>query len=262
MCTIIVLRDVRPDYPLVLATNRDEFFARPTAGPARLLEHPRVVGGLDLQAGGTWMGVTEQGLFVGVTNHRDARGREPAERSRGELVMHALALGEAPAIRAWLEQQDGRAFNSFNLMYGDSQAMHLAYGRRDRARLEFAPVPPGLHVLPNDRLDSPDFIKVTRAKALLEPHLLAPWPDLQRTLAATLADRELPSLEALDALPELGIPKPLLQQLAALCVRTPAYGTRSSTLIALEPGGVAHYLFADGPPDVTEFADVTPLFRS
>ena len=70
MCTIVAIHGVRRDYPLVLATNRDEFYARGSAGPRRLLEQPSTVGGQDLRAKGTWMGVTREGVFVGVTNHR------------------------------------------------------------------------------------------------------------------------------------------------------------------------------------------------
>jgi uncharacterized protein with NRDE domain len=261
MCTILALCRARGDYPLVLATNRDEFYARPSAGPAQILESPRSVGGRDLRAHGTWMGVTEHGLFVGVTNQRTLRAPDATKRSRGELVMQALALREPEAIRRFLGSLDGAAYNPFNLMFGDARVLYVAYGR-EAPSIEVEEVPDGVHLLPNDRLDSPQFWKVERAKELIEPHVGEAWPLLSARLEACLADGALPPLELLPELPP-GAPfdKPTLQRLAALCVRTPGYGTRSSTVVALAPGRVAHFAYADGPPDQTAFVDVLPLYE-
>lgn len=261
MCTIIALFGARADYPLVLATNRDEFYARPTGGPARLFDAPPAVGGVDKQAGGTWMGVTSEGLFVGITNQRTFTPPDRGKRSRGELVMKALSLREPRAVRAWLADVDARDYNAFNLMFGSARELYAAYGReRDRA-IEIEAVRRGLHVLPNDRLDSPDFLKVARAKALLDPVVERPFPELIEALKSTLADAHLPPPEALpDPPPGAPFDKPMLQRLAALCVTTPVYGTRSSTIVALREGEVGEYLYADGPPGVTPFVDVRGLF--
>jgi uncharacterized protein with NRDE domain len=263
VCTIVVMRGVRADCPLVLATNRDEFFARETAGPGRLLERPSTVGGRDLVAQGTWMGVTRDGLFVGVTNHRRLEHSErPAPvRSRGELVLSALALGSVQAITRYVGTVDAREYNTFNLMWGDASALLVGYARDEQRQVLIESVPEGVHVLPNDRIDSPSFAKVERAKHLIAPYVQAPLPELTRALQAMLSDRSLP---ALDDIPDPPANSPFaagqLRELAALCVRTPTYGTRSSTVVMLAPGRVVHYLFADGPPDQTTFVDVTPLF--
>jgi uncharacterized protein with NRDE domain len=261
MCTVLVLNGVRADYPVVLATNRDEFYARPSSGPLRLLEAPRAAGGRDLVAQGTWMGVTEHGLFVGVTNQRTVTPPDRSKRSRGELVMQALALGERHAIARMLRGVDGREFNAFNLLWGDAEELCVAYAREGLATLEIDVVPPGLHVLPNDRLDSPGFPKVQRARALLAPHLAESFGKLVVALKQTLADRERPALEQIAPLAQ-GSPlgEELVRELSALCVRTPLYGTRSSTIVALASGRPAHYLYADGPPDATAFVDVMALF--
>jgi uncharacterized protein with NRDE domain len=260
MCTIIALRNVRADFPLVLATNRDEFYARASAGAARILDTPVAVGGRDLAAGGTWMGVTAQGLFVGVTNQRTFTPPDRTKRSRGELVMGALARGDIAGVRGLLRSEDGRAYNAFNLLFGDAHALYAAYGRPDAREIELEPVPEGVHVLPNDRLDSPDFLKVERAKRLLAGHTQEPWDALRTRLAATLSDGLVPPLDAIPGPPPgAAFDKALLARLAALCVRTPSYGTRSSTIVALEPGRVGAYFYADGPPDQTEFVDVRAL---
>ncbi len=263
MCTIIALRGVRADYPLVLATNRDEFFARATSGPVRLLDSPSAVGGRDLVAGGTWFGVTQDGLAVGVTNQRTIEGAEPNKRSRGEIVLHALELGTASAVTRYVQNLDGREYNAFNLMWGDAGELFVAYARSGRRELEIEPAPAGIHVLPNDRLDNPDFAKVARARQLIEPLATADLPTLVRGLEVALADGQLPPPEAIrDPGAAARFGPELLRQLAALCVRTPAYGTRSSTITALAPGRVGLYLYADGPPDRTPFVDVLPFYHA
>jgi uncharacterized protein with NRDE domain len=264
VCTILVLRGVRADFPLIVATNRDEFYARETAGPGVLLEHPRTVGGRDLRAGGTWMGVTREGLFVGVTNHRSLEQVNVAAlRSRGELVLHALALGSADAVSEYARSLDGREYNGFNLMWGDAATLQVAYGRPSERVLSVYDVPPGLHVLPNDELDSPAFAKVQRARQLVEPFVQAALPALRERLERALADRLLPALEDQPKPPPTSqFDHALLRELAALCVRTPTYGTRSSTIVLLEPGKVGGFFYADGPPDQTPFADITSLFEA
>ena len=142
MCTIVAIHGVRQDYPLVLATNRDEFYARASAGPMRLLDEPSTVGGQDLRAKGTWMGVTQAGLFVGVTNQRTLRAPNPQKRSRGALVMEALKLEEPRAIRAFVNTLDGREYNSFNLMFGRAGELYAAYGtRRSKKGSTWSPCP-------------------------------------------------------------------------------------------------------------------------
>jgi uncharacterized protein with NRDE domain len=260
MCTIVAIRGVRPDLPLVLATNRDEFYARPSTGAVRLLDEPSTVGGRDLLAGGTWMGVTRSGLFVGVTNHRGAP-RDGNKKSRGEVVLAALRLGDVDAIARHVAGLDGSAYNPFNLMWGDARSLRVAYARADSRTVELDSVPEGVHVLPNDRLDSPSFIKVKRANELLAPVLHAERSRLLAGVQAMLADRQLPALEDLpDPEPESQLDRELLRQLAALCVRTPSYGTRSSTVVMLQPGRVMEYWVADGPPDLTPFVEVSSLF--
>lgn len=260
MCTIVALFGMRTDFPLVLATNRDEFYARETLGPGRILRAPVTVGGLDLRARGTWMGVTRQGLFVGVTNQRTLTAPDPQKRSRGELVMNALKLQKPKAIAEALTALDGREYNSFNLMFGTAEALYVAYGREAQREIEVTQVQKGLHVLPNDKLDSPDFWKVSHAHAqLAEAHTL-PRDALLAKLQQLLADGRLPPSERVPDR-EGFLTREVLTRLMALCVRTPAYGTRSSSVILLAPGEVCAYRFADGPPDTTAFQDVMPLYN-
>ncbi len=261
MCTIVALVGVHRDAPLVLATNRDEFYARATGQVSRILEAPLTVGGRDLRAGGTWMGVTREGLFVGVTNQRTLVPPDAQKRSRGTLVMEALKLREPRAIRAALEREDGRAYNGFNLMFGTAQELYVAYGRESEQSIEIERVPEGVHVLPNDRLDSKAFWKVERAQALLADAAELSLPVLTERLADVLRDGTLPAPELVSSGGGYLDPE-LLRHLMALCVRTPVYGTRSSSVVALAAGRVLAYRYTEGPPDKTSFVDGLPLFEA
>ncbi|MCA9543994.1 MAG: NRDE family protein [Myxococcales bacterium] len=256
MCVILVARDLHPDWPVCIAANRDEFKARPSAGPRVLQETPRAIGGLDLKAGGTWMGATATGFFAGLTNQRTYTRADPARRSRGEVVAGALARADVAVVCAWLATLRPDDYNPFNLLFGTATDLWVAYAWPGEAAVRFEPVPPGLHVLPNDRLDSPDFPKVARAQALLAevpPGEL--FPAMQRALADTQVPSPLPD-EPLNRLP-----KALRGPLHALRVITPLYGTVSATAVALIPSGVAQYRFARGAPGDAPFEDVIGLLR-
>jgi uncharacterized protein with NRDE domain len=261
MCTIIALQGLREDFPVVVAANRDEFYARPATPPRRLLEEPVAAGGRDLSAGGTWMGVTAGGFFVAVTNRRGLAPGMVQAKSRGTLVLEALRLGQTQAVRAMLSEIDARAYNEFNLMFGDANGLWLAYGRQGGdGALHAEPMPDGLHVLPNDRLDSPEFPKCERARSLVEPSAQATWPELRQTLQEALGDDHTVLTEPPPSAPAFFTTE-LTTKLSALCVRTPLYGTRSSSVVALQHGRCAHYLHAEGPPDETAFEEVTGLLR-
>jgi uncharacterized protein with NRDE domain len=251
MCTLLILRHLQPQWPLILAANRDELYERPASGPQVLPGTPRIiVPGLDSVRGGAWMGVTTTGFFVGLTNQRGSLAQGVAPRSRGEVVLEALRSGSLEAAERYLETVDPAAYNPFNLLYGDASRLRVAYARPASGRLERQDVPEGLHVLPNDVLDSPALPKVERARRLVVEHAQRPWPELASRLQEVLADHHLP----------LDGPRPELQ---ALCIHTPAYGTRSSALLALAPGRVAHFLASDVPPCQHAFRDaeglLTPL---
>jgi uncharacterized protein with NRDE domain len=262
MCTAVILRRQSPP-SLVVAANRDEFLRRPALGPTVLLEQPRAVGGLDLEQRGSWFGVTAGGLLALLTNQPEPGGHPlPGRRSRGELVMGVLRHGERAAARAWLSQLDGRDYNSFNLLFGDAESAEVAYGRSDRAELELEPVPEGLSVLPNGRLDQPGHIKVARVRQLVEPSIDAPWPELRRALVAALADHERAPLDSLpDTPPGARFPRELIRELTALCIHTSEYGTRSASITRLEPGRVIELSYAPGAPCRTDVEDVTWMLR-
>ena len=242
MCTILLLRHLHPDWPLVLAANRDELYARPATGPQVLLTSSRAIGGRDLERQGTWMGVTDGGLFVGLTNQKGSSALARGLRSRGEVVLEALEAGGVEAVERYLEGLRPSEYQPFNLLYGTAEVLRVAYARPDAQRVRWEDVPRGVHVLPNDVLDSPALPKVARARGLAESLAHKPWPELAEGLQRILADHLLPGLDS-------------------LCIHTPGYGTRSSAIVALAPGRVAHYLASDTAPCQGPFRDVTGLLQ-
>jgi uncharacterized protein with NRDE domain len=260
MCTIIALHQIHPEYPVIIAANRDEFYARPSSPPRVLLEEPRAIGGVDGRKGGSWMGVTAQGFFVGLTNQRTWGAADGARRSRGEVVVEALRAGDTHSAEGYLRSLRPADYNPFSLLFGDAGGLKVAYLHEGMQAPEVQAVPPGVHVLPNDRLDAPSFPKVERAQALLKGYARQPWPQLRGRLVEVLADGALPPLERAPVPPPGSLfPRALAHRLEALCIKTPVYGTRSATIAALSPGAVAAYLFADQAPAPGRFEDMTGL---
>jgi uncharacterized protein with NRDE domain len=242
MCTLIALHRCIPGAPLVVAANRDEFADRPARGPAlRETEHGLVVAPLDAQAGGTWLGVNPTGMFAAITNRR-ADAPDPRRRSRGYLVLDALAAScAAEAAAAALETQPG-AYNPFNLFVADRErAFAITYGETPKC-IELAPGP---HVIGNADLDAPPPLKVGRLAGRAARLANAPGDSLLERLAELCRRHDGDGAPTDDA-----------------CVHAGSYGTRSSTLLRLaEAASESALLYADGAPCQTPYQDFTPLLH-
>ncbi|MEZ4368710.1 MAG: NRDE family protein [Kofleriaceae bacterium] len=257
MCTLGALLNVHPEYPLVLAANRDEVYARPARPPALVDRDRQVVAGTDVLGGGTWLGVTAAGRVVGVTNHAAAQPRDPTARSRGLAVREALVAAD---LRGYVAGLDPRAYAGMNLLYGEAGWLEAAYLRPDGTH-EIERLGPGVHVLCNDRLGAPGYPRGTRVAAAMAEVATAPWPALRDRLAAALADHTLAPTPPVPA-GAVALPDELRRALTATCIHAGAYGTRSATLVAIAADGVAHYAFTDGPPCTAPWQDATAAFRS
>ena len=225
MCLIVVGWRVHAEYPLVVAANRDEFYARPTAAAAAWDDPPGIVGGRDLEAGGTWLGIGGDGRFAAVTNVREP-GTAKGERSRGQLTLDFLAGRQSAA--AYAREIDGAAFSGFNLLLADGKALWYIGNRDPRTPRELAP---GIYGLSNHLLDSP-WPKLLSARQRFA-QALATLPD-RATLFDILADDEVVADEEL---PETGVPLEWERLLSAIFVRSPTYGTRASTVVAMAADG-------------------------
>jgi uncharacterized protein with NRDE domain len=253
MCTIAILIGVT-DAPVVLAANRDELYARPTRPPEKL--GPRIAGGRDVLSGGSWLALRDDGQFAAVTNQRVLESPPPGLRSRGLAVMECAAAADQDAYVAAL---DPRGYASMNLVYGDARGVTVAYLRRETGTHELERLPPGIHVLANDRLGAPGFPRAERLHGMIERALAAghAWSTLWPRLAHALGDHEHAPV---DATPPSNLPPEVAHELTSICIHSPFYGTRSASLIALAPGRVVDYLASDGPPGETPFTDRMGLF--
>jgi uncharacterized protein with NRDE domain len=230
MCLLVVAWLSHPRYRLVVAGNRDEFHDRPSAPLGWWSDVPGVLAGRDLRASGTWMGVARGDRFGIVTNFRNVEASAPAQSpSRGELVPRFLREDREP--QAFLEDLRATAhrFAGFNLLLGDSSALHYysnAVPTPPRA------LPPGIYGLSNHQLDEP-WPKLVRTRQRFAAELARDEP-APEALFDVLADRT-PTTD--DEPPATGLPEDLVRALSAPFVRHERYGTRCSTLVFVEHDG-------------------------
>ncbi len=244
MCLVALALDKSRRFPLVIASNRDEYFKRPTARLAWWTPQagaPAVLGGRDLDAGGTWLGLTAQGRLALLTNVGGGPPADPQAPSRGRIVPQWLAANE-PVGNFWMRTALA-GHNGFNLIAADFRQGECFWASNTAPhpqRLER-----GIYGLSNSGLDSAwpkvDMLKARLAAALAEVTSVDALAD---RLFAALADRQLAPVASL---PSTGIPPAWEHQLSAAFIRTPdrAYGTRCSTLVITERGGrqpVTHVL--------------------
>lgn len=226
MCVLALAWQAHPRWRLVVAGNRDELHARPAAALMRWDGAGHVIAGRDLEAGGTWMGVSEQERFAVITNVRGFGPPTPGRASRGALVRDLLAGDGAYAD---IERANPAAFNPFNLIYVDRTGAHFLANRpgETRTRLDH-----GIYGLSNGALDEP-WPKTMQLKAAMLDWIVAGADDPARLFDAL----------ALDALPDFGIvpaaPSDVPQEAPAspIFIRNPVYGTRCSTVLAVDRDG-------------------------
>lgn len=239
MCLVLLALDTHPDYALMLAANRDEFYDRPTARAAFWEEDPGVLAGRDLRAGGTWLGIDRRGRIAAVTNYRQGQREQAASCSRGHLVSDYLT-GPLDG-RAHLERVRHQAdrYNGFNLIAGNADALLYFSNREGRARA----LGPGVYGLSNHLLDSP-WPKVAMGKSGLSA-LLAGGGDVVPGLFALLSDRRQAADELL---PRTGVSAEWERLLSSAFIVSEEYGTRSSTVILVgRDGGVVFVERSFGP---------------
>lgn len=224
MCLILVAWRVHPDFPLVVAANRDEYYARPTLPAGRWQDSPQVIAGRDLEAGGTWLGITEHGRFAAVTNVREP-GVPPGRSSRGALTSDFLT-GKGTAQEA-ASAIDGAEYSGFNLLLGDTSSLVYATNRDGPPKV----LAPGIYGVSNHLLDTP-WPKLETAKARFTKALDA-LPDTAAFFELLADDEIVPDAE----LPATGVPLAWERLLSAIFVRSETYGTRASTALVQRSDG-------------------------
>ena len=233
MCLIFIAYRHHSRYPLVVAANRDEFYARPTA-PARFwTEHPELLAGRDLESGGSWLGLTRSGRFAAVTNYREAGKAHDNAPSRGHLVTDYLLGADPPAEYLRRVSVCGAEYNGFNLLAGDAKSLCWYSNRANGVKT----LTPGVYALSNHLLDT-RWPKVERGKAGFESLLGGKTLDETRILDL-LADR---AVAVEEELPDTGVGREWERVLSPIFINSDNYGTRSSTVISLDEVGGARFL--------------------
>lgn len=243
MCLLFLSYKTTPGYRLVVAANRDEFLDRPTAPLGYIDDEKKILAGLDLQGGGTWLGVTSQLQFAAITNYRDPHSVLDAAPSRGEILIDYLR-GDIAAGRYIDGLVDrGMRYNPFNVILGDDTDLYYYSNMLPKPqRLE-----PGFYGLSNHLLDSP-WPKVVRGKKKLRPHMVDCDTVDTATLFRLLQDCYVPSD---DKLPDTGIGLEWERLLSPIFITSENYGTRSSAVITISYDRRVNYVeksFFRSPP--------------
>ncbi|MCK5363987.1 MAG: NRDE family protein [Gammaproteobacteria bacterium] len=228
MCVIFLAWRRHPDYRLVVAANRDEFYARPTAPAGYWPEAPDVLAGRDLEGGGTWLGVTRAGRFAALTNYRRGDGHIPDAPTRGRLVSDFLLSASSPGEYLQSLAQRAGDYNGFNLLVGDGESLHWF----SNCGGEPSTLEPGIYAVSNDLLDTP-WPKIMRGKDGFGRLLEARDIDLS-AMFELLMDRQT---AADGALPDTGIGLSRERALSPIFIAAGDYGTRSSTVLLIEGTG-------------------------
>jgi uncharacterized protein with NRDE domain len=256
MCTLVILRRPGHPWPLLMAANRDEMEGRPWLPPGRHWpDRDEVVAGLDELAGGTWLGLSDDGVVAGVLNRINTLGPAPGMRSRGELPLEALDFGDAPSAADALAHLNPTAWRPFNMIVADHaqgfwvRAFHgngsgNGAGRADR--IDVTEVPPGLSMLTAYDLNDTTSPRMRRylprfAEAAVPDPEAGNWTEWIALLADTRHDSAAGPGGAMRIITETG------------------FGTVSSSLLALPAEGLGAqpiWLFAAGPPGVATYAPV------
>ena len=246
MCTLVIFRRPRHRWPVLIGANRDEMVDRPSKPPGRHWpDRPEVIAGLDMLAGGSWVGINDWGVAAAVLNRHGSLGPSPDRRSRGELVLEALDHADATAAAEALSDIDPEAYRTFNLIVADeSHGFWLRHA--GGPGIELSPLKDGLSMIAAGDLDD---LAIRRLELALPAFRAWPTPDpdhddwfgWQSLLGSTRAPPNEPAT-------------------AAMRFRTGGYGTVSSALIALpargEPERRPVFRFAEWLPHTSAWCDV------
>ena len=230
MCSIFFACNHHPEYKLVVAANRDEFYARPTEPSKFHGSDATVLSGLDKLAGGSWMGMTKAGKFTALTNYRDMSKIMNDAPSRGELVADYLKNNMDPQQFYNSFKESSESYNQFNILLGNFKELFYY----SNIRHLFQKLDPGVYGLSNHLLNTP-WPKVEKGRIYLQ-HLLnnSPANEWVDSLFSLLEDRE----QASDSkLPDTGVGRKLERILSPIFIVSDEYGTRTSTILLVKRSG-------------------------
>jgi len=225
MCLIVFANNVHPKYKLIFAANRDEFYNRPSEQAEFWKEYPDLLAGKDLQAGGTWMGITKQGKFAAITNFRDLKNHRNDAPSRGNLTLDFLINDDSPVEYYNKLKPDLNDFNGFNLLLGNVDELFYFSNKTEGLQK----LQTGIHGISNAILNTP-WPKVERSKRHLES--LIQQEDINAwEVIAILKDTSIAKDEEL---PDTGVGLDLERMLSPVFIKSEKYGTRCSSVVMVD----------------------------
>jgi len=229
MCIILFSYKSNPEYPLILASNRDEFYDRPAAPATFWDDEPELLAGRDLKECGTWLGITKSGRVASLTNFRAPHSVMENAPTRGALVTGFLKGRDAPT--AYIEKicRNATQYNGFNLLFGYFDDLYYFSNKGNI----FEQVAPGLHGLSNHHLNTP-WPKVAEGKRKLGGLLSGGNSFSPEAIFEVLASTTRP---ADDVLPDTGVGIEWERILSPIFVESPVYGTRFSTVLLVDKDG-------------------------
>ena len=234
MCLILFAYNVHPEYPLILAANRDEYYDRPTRKAGFWKEESNILAGKDLKAGGTWLGITRKGRFGALTNYRDPAGTDIAAPTRGDIIIDFLKGSTSAEEYLKSLANCGIEFNKFSVLLGIIPELHYY----TNVKGIYKKVDKGFHGLCNHLLDTP-WPKVVRGKKkLTEIVNKEKEPDVDELLNM-LFDQKIASE---DYLPDTGVGIEFEKVLSPIFITGPTYGTRCSTVVMVDKSGKATFV--------------------
>lgn len=224
MCLLIIALEQHPEFPVIITANRDEFFNRP-AKPMYKWEDENIIAGQDLTAGGTWLGINQNGHIAALTNYRDPSLIKENAPSRGQLPLEFLTSNENAIDYLTRINGKGNAFNGFNLLISDESGFyHFSNVTHKISGLE-----PGIHGLSNHLMDTP-WPKVRSGINKINDLIQRDQLD-EASLLTAMHDKTLaPESE----LPSTGIPTDLEKKISSMFIRVKGYGTRCTTVIKID----------------------------
>lgn len=233
MCLILLAYDNHPDYFLVVAANRDEYYSRPTAGARFWDEEPGLLAGKDLEHRGTWLGITRRGRFAALTNFRNPASYRSNASSRGVLVRDYLLSSGKPAEYLNNLQKVKDQYNGFNLVLMEGEDLWCCSSRALRPER----MSPGIYGISNHLPDTP-WPKVVKGKESMGRVLAREEAYLAEGLLDMLSD-DSPARD--DELPSTGVSLGWERLLSSIFIRSETYGTRASTVLLIDRRGRVNF---------------------
>ncbi len=219
MCILFIAINQHPQYPVIICANRDEFHQRPTQN-MHFWSKPNILAGKDMQAGGTWLGLNSQGDFSALTNFRRPQHVDATKRSRGDLVLSALQ-NDKQAMQQYLIQNSIQ-YNDFNLIFGSLNNLQAF----DSVNKKFITLSSGFHSICNGALDD-IWPKMSLGVTKLEELISANKLDVD-ALFTVMMNEEVADNKHL---PETGLAVDMELLFSSIFIKSPNYGTRSTTII-------------------------------